>query len=729
MGIFGPPNIDRMIADHDFSGLIKALSNKDKSIRQTSATGLGKIADTRAVEPLITLLGDRVLEVREAAVIALGKIGDAHAVESLFASLNDLEWKVSKASVNALGKIGDTRVVNLLINSLKDDELYVRKAAINVLGQLGDVRAVNPLVAFLTNVEAIHYHKGVVNALDKLGWRPGNDIAGAAYWAEKDEWNKCEEIGVPAIEPLIAVLADKDRDRCIAAINALGKIGDARAAKPLITLLKNGDEEERKASAIVLGKIGDARAVELLIAGLNKKNMYAREAVMALGLIGDSRAVEPLVAAYNNQGWHDEEVCRAVIKALGRLGVNAVEPLMKILNDCLGDFQREELIEIALVQIGVSAVEPLITHLKKYIRIDVNVIAVLSKIGAPAIEPLIALLKHSDPHIRKDAVKAVDALIGLIDDPSAVESLVALISDKEYSVCEYAAKALGSLKWEPSDDSQRIAYWFARDDFDQFVKIGVSAVDMLLNFLQTGDFQKVKRAAYWLGKIGESRAVNPLVILLNDSEEFVREAAVNALGQIGDARAVTPLIARLNDKEKFVRTASVKALVQIGNTRIAEPLIALLDDSSELVRKSAVIALGKIGNTSAIEPLMEIVNHRRTNKEVSENIKKDGSEESTDHYEEACSIEETLQFKALASTLAILERSIQTVPTQLLERLAKKEDVVVYFNIPETSYKEFDYERVGRSSGYYTTYDQVRRNLDCSALRKIALKVIRRRGE
>ena len=50
-----------------------------------------------------------------------------------------------------------------------------------------------------------------------------------------------------------------------------------------------------------------------------------------------------------------------------------------------------------------------------------------------------------------------------------------------------------------------------------------------------------------LGKIGDARAIEPLVGALGDEDEYeyVRGASAEALGKIGDARAIEPLVAAL----------------------------------------------------------------------------------------------------------------------------------------------------------------------------------------
>jgi HEAT repeat protein len=59
MGLFGPPNIEKLKAKQDLEGLVKALDNKKYAdVRCQSAKALGQIGDKSAVEPLIAALAD-----------------------------------------------------------------------------------------------------------------------------------------------------------------------------------------------------------------------------------------------------------------------------------------------------------------------------------------------------------------------------------------------------------------------------------------------------------------------------------------------------------------------------------------------------------------------------------------------------------------------------------------------------------------------------------------------
>jgi len=71
-----------------------------------------------------------------------------------------------------------------------------------------------------------------------------------------------------------------------------------------------------------------------------------------------------------------------------------------------------------------------------------------------------------------------------------------------------------------------------------------------------------------LGRIGDRRAVEPLIRVLSNADSHVREsaAAAEALGRIGSDRAVEPLKRTLNDADRDVRSSAAQALDTLGWT-------------------------------------------------------------------------------------------------------------------------------------------------------------------
>ena len=142
--------------------VIKALKDGDEFVRWLAARSLGKVEDSRAVEPLIEALKDSDASVRRRAAFMLGEIGDSRAVEPLIEALDDVNVFVQIKAAEALHKIGNERanealkhkrVVERLIEALKCRDKNVREEAAEALGEIGDERAVEPLIEALRDSE------------------------------------------------------------------------------------------------------------------------------------------------------------------------------------------------------------------------------------------------------------------------------------------------------------------------------------------------------------------------------------------------------------------------------------------------------------------------------------------------------------------------------------------------------------------------------------------------
>ena len=91
---------------------------------------------------------------------------------------------------------------------------------------------------------------------------------------------------------------------------------------------------------------------------------------------------------------------------------------------------------------------------------------------------------------------------------------------------------------------------------------------------------------------------------------YFRSSAAEALGKIGDKRAVEPLIEALRDSFSDVRYYAARALGEIRDSRVVEPLIEALRDEDYEVRGNAALALGKIGDKRAVEPLTKSLKNK-----------------------------------------------------------------------------------------------------------------------
>ena len=101
-------------------------------------------------------------------------------------------------------------------------------------------------------------------------------------------------------------------------------------------------------------------------------------------------------------------------------------------------------------------------------------------------------------------------------------------------------------------------------------------------------------AARALGKLGDLRAVEPLIQALKTEGWVVRESAIWALGELGDLRAVEPLIEALNDENRGLRIDAARALGNLGDVRAIEPLRELLEDNYDVIVQEALWDLENI---------------------------------------------------------------------------------------------------------------------------------------
>jgi len=179
------------------------------------------------VEIQIDLLKDKDWFRRKDAAITLGEMGDERAISPLITALRDAEWNVREAAQDALAQIGPP-AVEPLIKALR--EYQIKTFVIQVLGKIKDERVLDPLMAQLRNEEF-------------------KDVATKAL----------VEVGLPAVERLMAVMNDKDKHVRKHVVMALGEIGVSEAVEPLIDATKDEDWAVRLQAIAALHLIGDER--------------------------------------------------------------------------------------------------------------------------------------------------------------------------------------------------------------------------------------------------------------------------------------------------------------------------------------------------------------------------------------------------------------------------------------------------------------------------------------
>lgn len=156
-------------------------------------------------------------------------------------------------------------------------------------------------------------------------------------------------------------------------------------------------------------------------------------------------------------------------------------------------------------------------------------------------------------------------------------------------------------------------------------KIGKPAIELLMQPFHETTEPVQERIAKVFERIGKP-AVEPLCEVLLDyypNSDRGNAIVAETLGNIGDTRAVEPLIDALcQSEDEFEEEVIEEALVKIGKPAV-EPLIKALQQEDELYcRWGLAKVLGDIGDGRAVEPLTELLEDEDDDEDVREAVKK-----------------------------------------------------------------------------------------------------------
>jgi HEAT repeat protein len=315
---------------------------------------------------------------------------------------------------------------------------------------------------------------------------------------------------------------------------------------------------------------------------------------------------------------------------LVKIGTSSIEPLIKALQNEDGNVQIYSAWALGKIK-DIRAVEPLIALFRDspWEIIQEKTAEALGKIkDARAVEPLIDLIRKEKTNLRTFVLTGVhhpneEAVwaLGEIKDKRALEPLnqvlqvlnEILIAKERGSIDDYYKEViltLGKFK-DSSSIPILIAAMKTRDiDFPSgiagvLVKIGTPSVEPLIELIEAtsgkakslADVVLIERAAWALGQIRDTRAVDPLNKLLL-SKEFrgfpVIGTSAKALGNLRDGRSVEPLINALTDAIPQVRANAAWALGEIRDKRALDALNTTRRDRDSSVREAAEEAIAKI---------------------------------------------------------------------------------------------------------------------------------------
>ena len=367
-----------------------------------------------------------------------------------------------------------------------------------------------------------------------------------------------------------------DVDVRVYGVEKLGESGQLDAVPHLIQALKDEKARVRLAAIDALGMLKDRRATGVLIPFLqDKRAALSLAAIDALGQIGDSTAVDALVAVVKEE----VPVLRlAAIDALGQIG------------------------DSTAVDVLCSQMQGKTTQVRW-----VSAVA-LGRIGSPrAIGPLANLL--GDEGMRQTVLFALAQIDKNWRVQPEVEMAVErfrrdlmqddVLGDKQAIVRFRALEGLNAVvpDWREKNWAEELVMYWCR-------------------WVTAGNDDERKVAARFLGDLKDQRAVQALLVAIEDRNRNVRRQAIQSLGKMRDTRAAGVLRRVVVGEDRYVRAVAVRALGALRDTSAVDMLISVVDRemhlegrSGEELMKSIARALGALSDSRGIDTLIRLLDH------------------------------------------------------------------------------------------------------------------------
>ena len=343
------------------------------------------------------------------------------------------------------------------------------------------------------------------------------------------------------------------------------------------TIISELDHEEdwRRMRATSTCMKGGPKAVEAIIQAIGQGTThYKIEAIRMLARLGDPRAGIALAGVMKDD---DEDVRQATLEAL--------EHMAGILDE--------------------ATAAALLEHLQDD-RIRDRITTLLGAIPT-SIGPLSERLKDPDESIRERAAEILAQLL----DPRSADAFVDAMADPNLrDLATDTLRKLGAIRdriEQLLDDlrdveESELKEGVRQETVIQMHRIGRPAVEILLEYLEDDDWIVREAAADTLGKIGDVRAVEPLMKRLqSDKDTGVKEHAVKSLGLIGDSRPVELYIEVIPIRP--LRILAVEALEKVKDVEILRPHAELFkrlkNDRDGLISYNSGVILDKLEAATA----------------------------------------------------------------------------------------------------------------------------------
>ena len=391
---------------------------------------------------------------------------------------------------------------------------------------------------------------------------------------------------------------------------------DSAVVQALLAAEKCYQSNARTAVAQLTQKLGTGNTVVELLQQATRHGDAAiqKQAVHHLGMMQNPGLIPTFEAVLTETG-NAPEVAYRAITALEQLASSstpentAIVPALQLaLRNNSAQVRMHAAKLLGRIQNG-TAVRDLIRLLSDQNSYVKNTaIDAINRIGDPATAPLLEVLETKARNLIPDEDNGFTANYQYIASAYIDELWM-----KKYRIATQAAaiQTLGLLKSEEA--VQPLIKELANEELQAqalaaLVEMRGVAVPLMLDALKNGTDETRIRIADALGRIGDRRAIEPLIeALTNDPHKEVKALAAVGLGNVRTRRAVSALTEALTyDDTTATHAATALGKIDVQTEDAVQKLIIIAMDKQmrETLRLAAIDALWQLKPEDATQPML-----------------------------------------------------------------------------------------------------------------------------
>lgn len=575
----------------------------DRIIQSMRADGDNRIALAQILQHadiataaalLIQTMRDGTWAMRQNAAVLLAQMNWKPDIDVMTALADMQAYPEQSQFRQALKRLEPGSIVSLLATA-RLGQNSERRLAIWALGELRERAAVPDLIDMLQDSSAEISTEAAL-ALSKT--RDHDALPQLIHLIRIGSWKtrrvtmqSLTHYGAPGIEALAELAQSEDSETRLLALENIGTIQDPLVIDLLIHAAADPQVEIRAIAVHALAQTQDERAVDCLIKSTNDTTRSARfnQRICDIAAEALSQSSSETAKQFLARWYNQERQIEANSTDLPRFGTRQSSQIVK-----------QRLLE-AKAKRRTEETERLQSHPLYPVNAS-NAVALESRNlqTAPSLQvdnglPIDDLdiwmqqLKESDWVRRQSAARAIREHVKSIRgevSPQTVSHLTELLNDPDWTIRWTGIEALAWI-----GDKQ--------------------AVEALVHSLTDPKWKVRVAALQSLAELGQQDTAQHVIPLLFDTISNVRESAAETLAMLGDsdARVLSNLRKAAQDTEEFVRLAAIEALARLDPKAALPDLIkALRDDPSSHVRWAAANGISAAPEGSPVAELAKSLN-------------------------------------------------------------------------------------------------------------------------